>query len=194
MFVISPCLFLDIDTQRIFFDGNKNPPQLHLKNNLKKLTLHALKKKIPVIAFLETKRDASGSLQKKKINLKSKIAQTIIAKNGTIAQNSTPPNYQTFLRKYPQICIEQSDFNIFSNKHTLALLKVSGIKNCIVYGASLDYGIDLAVLKLLKNGFQVWIPVDAVWSVNEKNREATLKELRAAGAHMWNTDFILLNT
>ena len=191
----SSYLFLDIDTQRIFLNEKKLPPQLsQLKQNLKKLTQHALKQKILIIAFLETKRDASGSLQKKKIFSKSKIAQTIVAKNGSIAENSSSFSYQTMLKKFPQLCVEQSDFDIFSNKHTLPLLKASGIKNCIVYGASLDYGIDLAVLKLLKNGFNVWIPADAVWSVNEENREAVLKELHAAGAHIWNTDSVIANT
>jgi hypothetical protein len=71
--------------------------------------------------------------------------------------------------------------------------KKSAIKNYVVYGFGLGQSIQHMVSDLIKKGLQVWIPVDAVYFRNEKNREKELIELRKLGAQMWNTAFIIKN-
>ena len=90
--------------------------------------------------------------------------------------------------------MEKTGFNLFNNPHALKLLKKSRIKNCIVFGVAIDYGLEQTILGLIENGFKVWIPVDAVKPINEDNREPVMKELRSKGAEMWNTEFIISHT
>lgn len=68
------------------------------------------------------------------------------------------------------------------------------IKRVVLYGKGLDESIEKPVSELIKAGFDVWIPVDAVEFRDEKERENILIELRKLGAQMGNTDFILHST
>ncbi len=123
-----------------------------------------------------------------------KITETAVKKSRIIANAKDRLNYANLLKKYSQLVLEKTNFDLFNNVHALNLLKKSRIKNCIVYGIAIDYGIEQVILKLLENGFKVWVPVDAVKPINEENREPVMKELRSKGAEMWNTEFIVNNT
>lgn len=65
------------------------------------------------------------------------------------------------------------------------------ITHWVVFGDDLEDLIGPTVEALLKKKHKIWIPVDAVRSNNETNREMMMKHLRAKGAEMWNTDFII---
>lgn len=199
--MITPCIFLDIDTQVDFIDPKGALPvkdASEIRENLKRLTKHALKRKISILSTVEThpKPDPTknivygidGSKGKKKIK------ETSVSGARVVPMEKAKLNYPALLKKYRQIVLEKQNFNLFSSPHTLKFLKKSGVKNCVIYGVAMDYGIELAVLKLLKNKFKVYVVVDAVKPINEGNREPVMKELHAKGAEMWNTDFIIQNT
>jgi nicotinamidase-related amidase len=201
--MLSPCLFIDVDTQNDFFDPNGGMPikgASEIRDNLKKLTKNAQKKGIKILSSLERQKD--GSLKQKKVhpygmrgtNGYKKISETLIRNRITLETSGKMPNYAAILKKYDQIIFEKYNFDLFTGNHILQLLRKSKIKNCIVYGVAIDYGLEKAALWLIKNGFKVWIPVDAVKPINEDNREPVMKELRSKGAEMWNTDFIIQNT
>jgi nicotinamidase-related amidase len=199
--MITPCIFIDIDTQNDFFDPNGALPiknASEIRKNLKRLTVQAVKHKIPIVSGVEAylpkvKKNGpqhclAGSKGQKK------IAETAVAGSFLIKDEKKTLNYAAIIRKHKRIVLEKSDYKFFSNPHTLKILKALKIKNCVVYGIAVDYGIEQVVLKLLEKGFKVWIPADAVKPINEDNREPVMKELRSKGAEMWNTDFIIQNT
>lgn len=198
--MISPCIFIDIDTQRDFFETTGAMPikgAQDIRQNLKKLTATAVKMKIPIIAGIE--KHSMGTLKKGPFycmegttGLK-KIAETVVKSSRPVAQIKEKVNHANLLKKYRQIVIEKTGFDLFTNANALDFLKKSGTKNCVVYGVAIDYGLEKLVLKLLESGFKVWIPVDAVKPINEENREPVMKELRSKGAEMWNTEFIIKN-
>ncbi len=185
--MLSPCIFIDIDTQEDFFSpkgASPFPRSDSIRHNLKQLTVCAFSKGITILSPVEKDFE------------QPKIKETLLKGNflfPKVSVSKKPVNYQTLLKKHPQIIIEKNNFDIFSNPHMMHLLKASGVKNCIVYGLAIDYGLESAVLKLIMQGFKVYVPVDAILAINEANREPALKELRHAGAEMWNTYFIIKN-
>jgi len=198
--MINPCIFIDVDTQHDFFAPSGAMPikgAEEILPNLKRLTALALKKKIPIIAAVE-KHDQNtlkngpfycieGTIGQKKIK------ETTVKKFKLLGLKKEKINHANLLKKYPQIVLEKNGFDLFANQNALAILKKARVKNCVVYGVAIDYGLEKLVLRLLEAGFKVYIPVDAVKPINEANREPVLKELRAKGAEMWNTEFIAAN-
>ncbi len=199
--VISPCIFIDIDTQNDFFDPEGAMPikgAKEIRENLKKLTLHARKHKIKIISGVEY-YDAKDSVKNHKFCYggtkgQKKIKETLVKGACVIPSQKKVASYENLLKKCHQVILEKRDFKFFKSPHALKLLKKTKIKNCVVYGVAIDYGLELIVLNLIDKGFKVWIPVDAVKPINEINREPVMKELRAKGAEMWNTEFIINNT
>jgi nicotinamidase-related amidase len=199
--MISPCIFIDVDTQNDFFDPKGAMPikgAVEIRANLKALTRHALKQKIKIVAGTEI-YDPKKPNKGQKFCLagtkgQKKITETLVKNPCTIPAAKKKINYAAVFKKNKQIIIEKSNFKLFGNSHVWPLLKASRIKNFVVYGIAVDYGIEQVILKLLEKGCKVWIPVDAVKPINEENREPVMKELRSKGAEMWNTDFIIKNT
>jgi nicotinamidase-related amidase len=91
------------------------------------------------------------------------------------------------------VLMEKHDFGFSNNPQVIKFLKSAKNTNCVLYGTALDFGLQRAAARLLAEGFQVFMPVDAVWCIHEENREKSLIELRKLGVHMWNTAFILAN-
>jgi len=201
--MLSPCYFIDLDTQNDFFEkkGAQYVKQVErIIPLLKLLREKAFLKHIPIFSgvesygmqdFLKTQRKPYAI---RGTHGSKKIPETLLKKTFVIPQNAKKiPASRTLLKKYPQIILEKSRFDFFNNPHAIKLLRSTKIRNCVMYGIALDYGLQMATSRLLKEGFQVWIPVDAVWCINEENREKALIELRKLGVHMWNTAFILEN-
>lgn len=199
--MISPCIFIDMDTQNDFFDPKGAMPikgASEIRDNLKRLTNHAKKHSIKIFSGVESfkrcKDDDNRKFCYSGTNGQKKIPETHVKNACVIRTDDESMNYESMLKKCEQIILEKSDFKFFDNPHALKLLKKTRIKNCIVYGIAIDYGIERVVLDLIENGFKVWIPVDAVKPINEENREPVMKELRSKGAEMWSTDSIIANT
>lgn len=198
----SSFLFLDIHTQINFFDPKgdvvvaKNSKFLQ---NLERLTSHALKRHIPLLAALEVppvRRDMrKAQTIASFFRLPSKkIQETAVSKALTIGTQEKHIDLTSAFLHHDQVIIETVHFDFFFNPLSSKILQKLQPQVCVCYGVGLDYGFEKTVLRLLKEQFPVLIPVDAVAPIHEENRESVLKELRAAGAAMWNTDFIIENT
>lgn len=219
--MISPCYFIDLDTQEgivgpqgilaskkqntgVFLDTET------LRANLKLLTKHAVKKGWPILAPVEVydggvkeaktstglpvhcKRGSRDAKKIKETTVRGAVTFAAGAKGKS--QRYSVAQYKKLLKKHRQLVFEKYGYDINKNPHFLKVLKSGGMKTCVVYGAALDFGLEALVLQLMKSGFHVYIPVDAVKAINEENRRMALVELRKFGAEMWNTEFILKNT
>jgi len=198
--MITPCIFIDVDTQCDFFEPSGAMPikgAAEIRPNLKRLTALALKKKIPIISAVE-KHDRTTLKNGPYYCMtgtpgQKKIKETTVKKSRLVGRKREKVNHANLLKKYQQIVLEKVGFDLFSNENALTFLKKTKVKNCVVYGVAIDYGLEKLVLGLVDAGFKVFIPVDAVKPINEENREPAMKELRSKGAEMWNTDFITSN-
>jgi|GEM_PF-2232727 len=222
--MISPCYFIDLDTQEGFLgksgvlakDSQKTGIFLEtetVRKNLKILTKHATKKGWKILSPVEV-FDENGSEKKVAKALRAisphckrgskdakKIGETVVrssfvfgTKPGVKEKKFSKKEYEKILKKHKQIVFEKYGYDVFKNPNFLKVLKAGGIKICVVYGVALDYGLDSLVLKLLKAKFSVYVVVDAVKAINEENRRMALIELAKFGARMWNTKYILRNT
>lgn len=227
--MISPCYFIDLDTQEAFagasgiFAANKGSNGIYIdqetfQSNLKLLTKHAVRKGWPIFSPVEVYDEPAGvaggtpagrgkkSLLPLPVHCKrgsrdaKKVKETSVRGAFTFAAHSkeTKKNptadYKKLLKKHHQLVFEKYGYDALKNPHFLKAMKAGGIKTCVVYGLALDYGLEALVLRLLKEGLNVFVPVDAVKAINEDNRRMALVELSRFGAKMWNTEFILKNT
>ena len=111
-----------------------------------------------------------------------------VTKNRFFARNGSLLKKHATLKKIP--VGETESLVDFLKKRS----RTKKVRHVVLYGKGLDTSIEKSVADLVKAGFDVWIPVDAVEFRNEKERENILIELRKLGAQMGNTDFILQNT
>lgn len=107
-----------------------------------------------------------------------------------VAANMARLTRHAHKKHLPVVSLVMKDFHFLEDPKALKL-KPGLQKHCVIYGSGMEYAIELVVLKLIKKGYKIWIPVDAVSCINEENREAVLIELRKEGAEMWNTDAIV---
>ncbi len=215
--MISPCYFIDLDTQEAFAgsggflasSSQKNEVFIDpetFRNNLKLLTKHAVRQGWKILSPIEVYDEDEKKPAKTPAGLSThckrgskeakKIKETTVRGAYTMAktQKFSVAAYKKILKKHSQLVFEKYGYDVLKNPHFLKMLKAGGIKTCMLYGVALDYGLEALALKLLRSGFKVYIPVDAVKAINEENRRMALVELRRYGAEMWNTEFIIKNT
>lgn len=194
--MISPCLFIDIDTQESFFKKPVNSKQglqpSVVKKNLKKLTAHAKNKCIKIISPIDTAVTVKDGEFKK--NLKKLKESVMDGAPYVVKLGDKIADIESIFQKNHQIIVEKKNFDTFTNPYFVSMLEKSGIQNLVIYGYGIDFGIEKTVTNLIKKNFKVWIPVDAVLAINEDNREPSVKELHTLGVQIWNTDFIIDNT
>lgn len=69
--------------------------------------------------------------------------------------------------------------------------KKATVGECVIFGYCHNHLFSQSVQKLAENGFEVWVPVDAVEMAYAEELEIFLIELHKHGALMGNTQFIL---
>ncbi len=197
-------LFLDFHTQRDFFPPKGRLPfeeAGEIRPRLRLLTHHAIVTKSFLVAFVETHSACHHAMSP---SLKKTVDFCLEGSRGSekIPETSVPDSYfvhelkmrnslSSFFKKKSQLILPTTHFNAFEKPALLNVLKKSGITKVVLFGIGLEYGIEMAALQLLKAGFSVYIPVDAVACINPANREPVLKELHKAGVHIWNTEFLI---
>ena len=193
--MITPSIFIDIDTQESFFRENDLVSAEDIKSvraNLKKLTAHALAKRIKIISLIDDGLKIDKAVLKKDLK---KLKETVVDEKATqIGPQEKIADLKKTWKKSHQLVLQKTGFDVFTNPNFLKLIKASRIKNIIVYGYGIDFGIEKAVVNLVAKGYKIWIPVDAVLAINELNREPSVKEMHRLGVQMWNSEFVIANT
>ncbi|HRY91650.1 MAG TPA: isochorismatase family protein [Candidatus Gracilibacteria bacterium] len=187
--MISPCIFIDIDSNKSLVCTKPVPGQFEPKRaaeNISLLHAHAMKKNINVISLVETKLLAKPNYDK--------LDATLEKKHLLVKPGEKKDKVKELLLQNKQIVLGKDNFDIFSNTLLLDLLKEAKVQNLVVYGYGIDYGIEHAGVKLREEGFNIYIPVDAVTAINEVNREPAVKELHNVGVQIWNSEFLMQNT
>lgn len=85
---------------------------------------------------------------------------------------------------------DREAYSAFSETHLAERLRKQGVRRLFVAGLATDYCVRATVLDALREGFEVWLLIDAVRAVDVHpgDGERALEEMAAAGARLIRTD------
>lgn len=191
--------FVDIDTQ---FDFIKKGGRLSIRGaeriipNLRKLTQFADKYKINIIASVD-----AHSVHDPEFRLfpphcvkgkpgQRKIKETLLRNRVYVTINKRPQkDLSNLIDRYRQIILEKKTIEVFLSPNIAAILK--NIDTAFVYGVATDYCIKTVVLGLLKLNKKVFIAVDAIKAISEKEGNKVLRMLAKKGAKLIKTKTLI---
>lgn len=173
-------VFIDVDTQVDFMNEDGALYVLNaelIKASLSKLTEHALKNGITILATGDCHLEEDAELSRngglfpnhcmKDTYGATKISETLFQLNeGAL-----------FSKRCYDIFDEELGSIGFVN-----FLKEKNVTDAIVYGVATDYCIKAAVLGLLRMGISVTVVKDAIKGVEEISTTKALYEMKMAGA------------
>lgn len=88
--------------------------------------------------------------------------------------------------------LDKLEFGCFENQAVLAHLKsFSAVNTWIACGVETHICMYQTVLGGLREGYEMWIPADAVSSRTEKNYQTGLERIRQVGGMVGNTEMII---
>jgi nicotinamidase/pyrazinamidase len=191
-------VFVDIDTQFDFMDPQGS---LYVSGaeditvNIKKLFSYAKELKIKILSSIDAHKvddpefeffpahcvkDTPGS---QKIEA-STCKDNIVIEN--VEQNITES-----MLNHEQIIIEKQSHGFFDNKNTDKVIVELDASDYVVFGVATDYCVKVAVLGLLKCGFDVTLVTDAIKATTQNGEKEALKEMEDAGAFFTNTEDVI---
>jgi nicotinate phosphoribosyltransferase len=194
-------LFFDIDTQHDFVDkkGGLYVEGAHLlKNKWRHLTQQALKRGVFIISSqdLHKKRDPEFKnfpphcLRGEKGS--EKIFQTLAKIPKFLGSESVSADELYRIKeKYPQIVLEKTVLDVFSNPNTKKLIEVLRPEEVFVYGVATEFCVKLACLGLVDIVDKVYLVEDAVKEVSFKEKIKTFTQLRAKGVRFVKAEEVL---
>ncbi|MEP7361999.1 MAG: cysteine hydrolase family protein [Acidobacteriota bacterium] len=96
----------------------------------------------------------------------------------------------TAIVKGPQVLVEKTTFDCFTNPMLEPTLAELGITEAVVYGVVTEVCVALAVRGLLRTGRRVTLVVDAIMSLNDAKAQDLEAEVLAAGGRLTTTSQI----
>ena len=194
MIDINEVAFVDIDTQKDFMEKGGalyiNSSE-EIKENLKKLTEFAVKKKIIILCSVDAHTENDPEFSKfpphcirgkegyEKID-ETKVEKFIIV-----------PYEKEFIpevRDYHQIIFEKKTFSIFDNPNFLPFLKKIRKKKFFIYGVATEYCVKSAVEGFLKERYEVFLISDAIKAIDEKKGKEIIEEFKTRGVKIIKTE------
>jgi nicotinamidase/pyrazinamidase len=202
-------VFWDVDTQRDFMEPGGAlyvPGAEHIVSNLRRLTDHARRQGITVVASVcdhsGTDDEISatpdfhrtfpphclhGTRGQEKISATSCRDPVLIEHRAYTADELhalVPP-------RGGAIVITKHALDVFTNPATATLLRVLDPDPVVVYGVAMDFCVDLTAMGLARRGRRVTCIEDAMRAVDRAAGVRCAARWRAAGVEITTTDAIL---
>jgi nicotinamidase/pyrazinamidase len=115
-----------------------------------------------------------------------------LTENVAWVENEVEAKLPANLFDYQQIILEKQTLNIFKSQHADALLERLGREaEFVVFGVVTEYCVNFAAKGLLERGRRVVVVQDAIETLNPKEGERTIAELKSMGARMIDTEQVL---
>lgn len=190
-----PLVFVDIDTQRDFFEPGAPlpvPGSDTIRANLARLTRLARDRGIPVLASACAHAPDDPDPEPFPPHClvgtpgQGRIAETawpggqVVEPEGRFAGDGPPPH----------LTIHKRHYDVFSHPDAdrIVGLYAAGDPTFVVYGVATDYCVRCAVLGLLRRGRRVAVVTDAVRAVDPSAERAVLREFEREGARLVRTE------
>ena len=189
--VSSRVIFFDIDTQSDFVD-KKGALAVKDSDSLKgtwaKLTKYAQANWISIVSSQDTHAKSDPEFKEFAAHCVrgsrgcEKISQTVILPNTVLANREyTFEELFKIKQDYPQIIIQKSVLDIFSNPNVKRLIEVISPEMVYVYGVATEYCVKLACLGLKKIVDNVFVVEDAIKEISKPAKETTFSEFKKKG-------------
>ena len=191
-------VFVDIDTQFDFMNRKGAlyvPDAEDIIDNIKKLFDYAKEHKIKILSSTDAHKvdDPEFKLFPPHCIKDTPGNQKIEAstcKDNIIIENVEQDITESML-DHEQIIIEKQSHNIFDNTNIDKVIIQLGASDYVVFGVATDYCVKLAVLGLLKRGYNVSLVTDAVKAATQEGETIALKEMKVAGAVFTTTENVI---
>lgn len=191
-------IFWDVDTQVDFVlpEGRLYAPGAErIIPNLERLTQHARRHRILVVASMDAHRSDDPEFSQWPPHCvlgtpgQRKIDQTRIDTSCLIP--TVPAELPGDLSQLQQIIVEKQTTDVFSNPNLGALLERIGKPEVTVYGLVTEICVAGVVRGLLTRGYRVRIVTDAIRPLREEDGKRSLAELMRLGARLVTTEEVL---
>ena len=192
-------VFVDIDTQFDFMDplGNLYVPGAEgIVDNIKKLFDYAKEHKIKILSSIDahTLDDPEFKLFPAHCVKGSPGNQKIEAStcNDNITIENREQEITESMMNHEQIIIEKQSHDMFDNTNIDNVITQLDVSDYVVFGVATDYCVKLAVLGLLRRGYNVSLVTDAVKATTQEGEIIALNEMKDAGATLTITKDVLV--
>lgn len=181
-------IFLDIDTQRDFFEPEGRfflSNSEKIRANLGELAQLAVLKKVPYIATLDSHQANDPEFAKSGPHCvigsqgQKKIHET------TLDDMILVPHHQQYaLDKFPDfpIVLTKQTRNLFDNVNAETAFGKTGRKKVVIFGISVGESMVLVSKVLIEKGYEVYVVTDAIAAMDSLAGEKMLGDLEIMGA------------
>lgn len=189
-------LFVDIDTQHDFIDGDGRlsvPGAETLVNALGLLTAYAQREGIPILSSADSHGpDDAEFAQFPPHCLAGSAGQRKIAGTLLEAPFVVPSGGENVPAQQPaQTIVEKVTFSMFSNPAVDAYLRRFAPARAVVYGVATDYCVRQAVEGLVERGIPVTVVIDAIAGVTAEGTRLALEAFEEAGVAFTTTEEVV---
>jgi nicotinamidase/pyrazinamidase len=190
-------VFWEVDTQKDFMLPGGNlyvPGAERLLPNIKRLTDAARQDRVFLVSHgcYHVKDDPEFSTFPphcvKGTSGAGFVPEALTGKVATIP-NQPAAKLPVDLSQYQQILLEKQTLDIFASLHADELVKRFDPKiEFVVFGVVTEFCVNFAAKGLLERGRRVLVVQDAIETLNPKDGQRTISELKASGARFITTD------
>ena len=196
--MVSPnIVFWEVDTQKDFMLPGGNlyvPGAERLLPNIKRLTDAARQDRVFLVSHgcYHVKNDPEFSTFPphcvKGTPGAGFVPEALTGKVATVP-NQPAAKLPVDLSQYQQILLEKQTLDIFASLHADELLKRFDPRTeFVVFGVVTEFCVNFAARGLLERGRRVAVVQDAIETLNPKDGQQTISELKAGGARFVSTD------
>jgi nicotinamidase/pyrazinamidase len=196
--MVSPnIVFWEVDTQKDFMLPGGNlyvPGAERLLPNIKRLTDAARQDRVFLVSHgcYHVKDDPEFSTFPphcvKGTPGAGFVPEALTGKVATVP-NQPAAKLPVDLSQYQQILLEKQTLDIFASLHADELLKRFDPRTeFVVFGVVTEFCVNFAARGLLERGRRVAVVQDAIETLNPKDGQQTISELKAGGARFVSTD------
>jgi nicotinamidase/pyrazinamidase len=196
--MVSPnIVFWEVDTQKDFMLPGGNlyvPGAERLLPNIKRLTDAARQDRVFLVSHgcYHVKDDPEFSTFPphcvKGTPGAAFVPEALTGKVATVP-NQPAAKLPVDLSQYHQILLEKQTLDIFASLHADELLKRFDPRTeFVVFGVVTEFCVNFAARGLLERGRRVAVVQDAIETLNPKDGQQTISELKAGGARFVSTD------
>jgi nicotinamidase/pyrazinamidase len=196
--MVSPnIVFWEVDTQKDFMLPGGNlyvPGAERLLPNIKRLTEAARQDRVFLVSHgcYHVKDDPEFSTFPphcvKGTPGAGFVPEALTGKVATVP-NQPAAKLPVDLSQYQQILLEKQTLDIFASLHADELLKRFDPRTeFVVFGVVTEFCVNFAARGLLERGRRVAVVQDAIETLNPKDGQQTISELKARGARFVSTD------
>ncbi len=194
------CVFVDLNTQRAFFDENGPCSVLdgeQLCQNLRRVMAWIKRNQAPVVSSLDmhyTCEEGQSPRQRREAELdkgRMKLGYTVLPNHVYIAGDNTLAVSIDLFEKHQQVVFPQRSTDLFANPKADRFMTQIKTEEYFIFGAIAEHEVKAVALGLLVRHQRVNVIQDACGTWNHSEAELSMRQMVAKGANLTTVDELL---